>query len=190
MREERRLTEWLADYRDSLDGLAPAARLEGKLREEVKKRRRVAVAPWLLASGAAAVLALGIWIGGRTRAVPPAPIPAATSITRVPPQLVEVEPVGEPAAVTVRPPALARTRLVTPPMSPPRPSAVFVMLPGSELMPPAQDLQVLRVRIPRTRIQSMGLPVNVDRLEERVLADIVIGEDGVARAVRLVPAEQ
>ena len=68
--------------------------------------------------------------------------------------------------------------------------AVFVMLPGSELMPPAQDLQILRVRIPRTRIQSLGWPVNVDRLEERVLADVMVGEDGVPRAVRLVQSSQ
>ena len=71
-----------------------------------------------------------------------------------------------------------------------RPTAVFVMLPGSEFMPPTQDLQILRVRIPRTRIQALGWPVNPDRLEERVLADVVVGDDGLARAVRLVQANQ
>ena len=46
------------------------------------------------------------------------------------------------------------------------------------------------MRIPRTRIQALGWPVNVDRLEEAVLADVVVGDDGLARAVRLVRTTQ
>lgn len=183
MREERRLTSWLADYRDSLDEMETPVRVETRLLAEVRRQRRVSVAPWLLAAGAAAVLVLGIWIG-RTR-----PETAVITPSVLPPQVVrQVEPiVTEPAA----------TLPVIPPRTAPapahvnqQPAAIFVMLPGTELMPPTRDVQVLRVRIPRTRIQALGWPVNVDRLEESVLADVAVGEDGIPRAVRLVEVSQ
>ena len=187
MKEERRLTEWLADYRDSLDPVATPLRVEARLRTEMRRRRRIPVAPWLLALSAAAVLLLGIWIGrSRPSLVSPdvksARIPAEAPVT-------ELVPAVELAVPTRRLPVIRR-RLMPAPVDTSRPMAVFVMLPGTDLMPPAQDLQVLRVRIPRTRMQALGWPVNVDRLEERVLADIVVGEDGVARAIRLVQVSQ
>jgi len=33
---------------------------------------------------------------------------------------------------------------------------------------------------------SFGLPVNQERAESRVKADVLIGEDGLARAIRFV----
>jgi hypothetical protein len=33
---------------------------------------------------------------------------------------------------------------------------------------------------------SMGLPVNMDRYSERVKADVLLGADGLARAIRFV----
>ncbi len=198
MREERKVTDWLADYRDSLDGLSTPSRVEAQLRAEVRRRRRVAVAPWILAVGAAAVLLLGIWIG-QARPVARAPVVAARQASpepmRIPEGPVRVTDVED---VPAAPQAVARAlpRFAAPRMAVRQPQAfaetvpVFVMLPGSELMPAAQDLQVLRVRIPRTRIQALGWPVNMDRLDERVLADVLVGTDGVARAVRLVGASQ
>ena len=189
MREQRRLTEWLADYRDSLHPVTAGEAVEARLRAEVRRRKRLSVAPWLLAAGAAAVLALGIWIG---RSRPEVAVLATVQNSR-PPAPAELAPVTESLA----PPLEVSRRATAPRARPapgetasPRPMAVFVMLPGSELMPPAQDLQILRVRIPRTRMQSLGWPVNVDRLEERVLADVMVGEDGVPRAVRLVQSSQ
>ena len=183
MNEERRLTEWLAEYRDSLDGVSTPLRVEARLRAEVRDRRRIPVAPWLLAAGAAAMLALGIWIGrpGHPVKMPPAPVAAASPLVE------EVPAALEPTPQFATP---ARPRRTPAPVTQPQPAAYFVMLPGSELMPPAEDLQVLRVRIPRTRIQALGWPVNVDRLDERVLADVIVGNDGLPRAVRLVPANQ
>ncbi len=46
--------------------------------------------------------------------------------------------------------------------------------------------QVVRVRIPRAALASFGLPVNAERASELIKADIVIGDDGVARAIRFV----
>ncbi len=194
MREEQRLTEWLAGYRDAMDGLATPERVEAVLRSQARRQRRIPVAPWLLAAGAAAVLVLGVWIGrNRPSEVAGAHVAPPRMISPSPLELpdspaLEVETALQPARRLTLPRATRRPAPV--PMMPEGPVAVFVMLPGSELMPPSQGMQVLRVRIPRTRLQALGLPVSIDHLEERVLADVVVGDDGVARAVRLVPVNQ
>jgi hypothetical protein len=48
------------------------------------------------------------------------------------------------------------------------------------------DGQVVRVELPRSALQSFGLPVNAERAGERVKADVLLGHDGVARAIRFV----
>lgn len=46
--------------------------------------------------------------------------------------------------------------------------------------------QVVRVELPRAALQSLGLPMNVERASEHVKADVLIGSDGVARAIRFI----
>jgi hypothetical protein len=46
--------------------------------------------------------------------------------------------------------------------------------------------QVVRVELPRSALASFGLPVNAERINERVKADVVVGYDGIARAIRFV----
>lgn len=48
------------------------------------------------------------------------------------------------------------------------------------------DGQVVRVELPRSALQSFGLPMNAERAGERVKADVLLGHDGVARAIRFV----
>jgi hypothetical protein len=45
---------------------------------------------------------------------------------------------------------------------------------------------VVRVQVPRSTLISMGLPMNVETSHELVKADVVVGDDGVARAIRFV----
>lgn len=46
--------------------------------------------------------------------------------------------------------------------------------------------QIVRVEVPRSTLVSFGLPVNVDRAGQRVKADLLLGVDGSARAIRFV----
>jgi hypothetical protein len=46
--------------------------------------------------------------------------------------------------------------------------------------------QIVRVELPRTALVKFGLPVNMDRSNERVKADILVGIDGMAHAIRFV----
>ncbi|MEN3332314.1 MAG: hypothetical protein V7641_1679 [Blastocatellia bacterium] len=45
---------------------------------------------------------------------------------------------------------------------------------------------IVRVEMPRASLIAMGLPLNAERARETVKADIVVGDDGLARAIRLV----
>jgi hypothetical protein len=46
--------------------------------------------------------------------------------------------------------------------------------------------QIVRVELPRSALVSFGLPVNMDRYHERVKADVLLGVDGLAHAIRFV----
>ncbi|HEX7774331.1 MAG TPA: hypothetical protein VF435_18040 [Pyrinomonadaceae bacterium] len=46
--------------------------------------------------------------------------------------------------------------------------------------------QIIRVQLPRAALANFGLPVNMDRYNERVKADVLFGVDGRAQAIRFV----
>jgi hypothetical protein len=78
---------------------------------------------------------------------------------------------------------------------PARPNAVQVAEVTTEFMPldyssvPSTNLQVVRLAVPRAALASFGLgPLEaMDRTAgETVLADVLVGDDGLARAVRFV----
>lgn len=50
----------------------------------------------------------------------------------------------------------------------------------------ADSGQVMRIRVPRAMLASMGVPASIGRTDGFVLADVVVGDDGLARAIRLV----
>ncbi len=46
--------------------------------------------------------------------------------------------------------------------------------------------QIMRVELPRSALAGFGLPFNMERVNERVTADVLVGPDGQARAIRFV----
>ena len=46
--------------------------------------------------------------------------------------------------------------------------------------------QIIRVRLRRSALVRFGLPVNLDRYNENVKADVLVGVDGLAHAIRFV----
>jgi hypothetical protein len=46
--------------------------------------------------------------------------------------------------------------------------------------------QIVRVELPRSALVNFGLPVNMDRYNEKVKADVLLGVDGLAHAIRFV----
>jgi hypothetical protein len=61
----------------------------------------------------------------------------------------------------------------------------FYPLPEAEALPAVENAMVVRVELPVASLQLMGVPVNADA-EVSVQADFLLGQDGLARGVRLV----
>lgn len=51
---------------------------------------------------------------------------------------------------------------------------------------PLERGQLIRVMVPRSTLGSFGFPVNPERAMMPVKADLVVGEDGMARAIRFI----
>ena len=62
----------------------------------------------------------------------------------------------------------------------------FIPLPNAEQVGENDDVNVVRVEVPRSAMLAVGLTVNPDRVSELVEADVMLGPDGLARAVRFV----
>ena len=62
----------------------------------------------------------------------------------------------------------------------------FVRLPNAPRIDPNEDFNVVRVEVPGSAMIAMGVSVDEDRASEKVVADVALGADGTARAVRLV----
>jgi hypothetical protein len=61
----------------------------------------------------------------------------------------------------------------------------FVPLPYAAEVSPDEHTDIVRVALPRESLLAMGLPVRADRFGEEVEADVMIGMDGTAKAIRL-----
>jgi hypothetical protein len=62
----------------------------------------------------------------------------------------------------------------------------FIPLRYGDDQKPMESGEVIRVQMPRSALITLGLPVNVVRADEQIMADLLIGEDGLARAIRFV----
>jgi hypothetical protein len=50
----------------------------------------------------------------------------------------------------------------------------------------SEGAHLVRVELPRSALASFGIPVNAEQAGGRVKADVLLGEDGTARAIRFV----
>lgn len=62
----------------------------------------------------------------------------------------------------------------------------FIPLMNRETFAQMDGGQVMRVELPRSALMSFGLPMDMERAAERIKADVVVGNDGLARAIRFV----
>lgn len=60
----------------------------------------------------------------------------------------------------------------------------FIPVAYAEPLRPEESARIVRVRLPRATLVSFGLPVNPERLDDRIEADVLLGEDNLVRAVR------
>ena len=62
----------------------------------------------------------------------------------------------------------------------------FFTLPFSDAALPLDEATMIRVELPRSALELAGLPVDEDRRNQRVRADLILGVDGLARAIRFI----
>jgi len=172
---------------------------------QVKESRR-----WMLAAAAVVIAALGVAIGARrwsSDVAPPtskAPSVAPTQPSQKelpePPHsgfTASVEPPetqSTPLRLSRRSPLVGATRMIAGDSSlsmdvvADRPQAATDFLPVTinNDQPPLESGQVVRVAMPRGALISYGLPVNPARANEAITAELLLGPDGQARAIRLV----
>jgi hypothetical protein len=61
----------------------------------------------------------------------------------------------------------------------------FYPLPEAEVLPAVENAMVVRVQLPVSSLELMGVPVSEERADAAVQADLLLGQDGLARGVRL-----
>lgn len=62
----------------------------------------------------------------------------------------------------------------------------FIPLPNAERIAPDENVNVVRVEVPRSAMLAVGYNVSAEQSSELVEADIKMGANGLARAVRFV----
>ena len=176
-RNEQELTTALRALADSTPREAPPeleARLTAAFRRESQKRKLFRWIPVIAATAAAAALfTMLIRLPNN-----PSP-PAAITYKVLPPELTVPTAV---AAVPRRHHTIKRPQ----PAPPNEVATGFFTLSEARDLPPAEAETVVRVQLPRSTMRLVGLPVNEERANERIRADMVLGQDGIARAVRFV----
>ena len=184
MEHERILTDELRALAAAEPREAPAwveERLVDAFRFRVRAARRRKIAYWTGAAAAAVVAACVVILAvGSTASVKPTPA-RATPAEAVPAIKNQVIPVANPAPARVQ-----RHRVRVAVGSRNEIATSFYELPEAEGLPPAEDTSVIRVEVPRATLLLVGLPVSQDRAVERITADLLVGQDGLARAVRFV----
>ncbi len=87
-----------------------------------------------------------------------------------------------PASHSVQPVATERTAQVITDDA----DASFYPLPEADVLPAVENAMVVRVQMRVSSLRMMGVPMGDDRADSSVEADLLLGQDGLARGVRLV----
>ncbi|MCC6861976.1 MAG: hypothetical protein IT158_25615 [Bryobacterales bacterium] len=192
---ERDLTAGLRLMAGAANGGVPE-RGEAVLLEAFRKsarRRTLALRlwPYWAAAAAAAAVAAVLLSPARTVRQPASPPQQARSMTPAvpvpaPARAGEPEP-RQPVRVARKRPGLKPPAPASPAPEAPEPvmTGFLPVTYGAGLRPP-EAVSVVRVSLPRSTLIRYGLPVNMERAAEPLQADVVFGEDGMARAIRFI----
>ena len=63
--------------------------------------------------------------------------------------------------------------------------ASFYPLAEAEALPVLENAMVVRVQLPVSSLRMMGVPVSEEDSDRSVQAELLLGQDGLARGVRL-----
>jgi hypothetical protein len=121
----------------------------------------------------AASVVMALWLGSA-----PAPQKIEARVTPAPQAAVL-----EASAPVAAPVKRIRKRRVKPA---PKPEAPFIAIPYTPPLDPRERVDVVRMDMPVAALIAAGLPVGTADPASHVRTDVLVGQDGRARAVRLV----
>jgi len=172
-----------------------AARIEEAIlaaidrRERTVSQRSLWLPPWLAAAAALVLIAgaLSLWMVTRTRVNSAAVTNQVASKTASVPH--DVTP-HLPAKPVVRAANVPQRRRATRPVQKSearvvRPSG-FVELPWTAGLPAFESGEIVRMEVPLATLPGYGIDISSGTGNGPVAADVLIGQDGFARAIRLV----
>jgi hypothetical protein len=170
--------------------LQAPARVEASLAAAFRERRRRPARLWRKASwaGVAAAILLGSWLlversGRHSVPIPTTKLRAERSAVRTEVPSAETSVKSHPKTAAERGPG-ERFRPAAKQVASDT-AGEFIALAGSSY--PMGDGMVVRVELPRSAPALVGLPLAGGDTSGTVTADVVLGQDGVARAIRFVP---
>jgi hypothetical protein len=149
-----------------------------------ERRLSPTVVHWAATAASVAVMvaALSMWRtamlrGGSGAAVPPSPPAVQTlqAIASLPPPAVDGIALNSAHRTAPRP--SRRKEAVTP--------SGFVALPWAMGLPAFESGEIVRMEVPMASLPAYGIDIS-SGADRPVEADILIGQDGLARAIRLV----
>lgn len=214
LRNEEMLTRGLQSLAAEMETLGAPAHLEGKLLEAFRARQVVVPIAgrrsssrsryWLAAVAAVLLIVMSVvavrWRAGNVVAPPQV---AKENVEPNTPPLKNQEKTSEelPKEVEYRADNVPTKRPVRKPVRPARLRASENAQLANHVTEVATDFiptsymnaaalqdggQIVRVELPRSALARFGLPVNMERYNERVKADVLLGVDGLAHAIRFV----
>lgn len=189
LRDLKTLSGALAALRTGAAHVAAPPALEARLLSEYRAahavrqpaRRRIRLAYWGVGAAAASLLIALAWTG--PQAPPairlPSPLPPAVAVVEEP--TARVEHPGPRRSRRAHRPASGQTT-----DSKREVATDFLAVPYAPALTEYDRAEVVRVKLPRSSLHTFGLPFDENRAAERIQADVLLGEDGIARAVRFV----
>ena len=169
-------------FADSSAGAETPARVEMRLRQEfrakhrgIRTRRAAIAAVWGLAAAAVLVGAVSL----RNSRVQPQGATASVNTAQAAQTPVAVQRTASVAEQSEEAANAESEMLVAE-----NDLNDFTPLPGM-LHVDADDASILRVRMQRSALSALGLPVNEDRAGEWIQVEMLVGSDGLPQAVRL-----
>ena len=150
---------------------------------------------WLAAAAAIALVAAGLWTW-RDSATPvgvvttaPAGVPSAPLPSR--PERTERAAAGPgssvPSGATARPVA-ARPEPRRPRQARPVRDVEFITIPAAAGLPPIESATIVRTELPLSALPEYGVQILPHAARAAIEADLLVGQDGVPRGIRLVSA--
>ena len=181
LEEERHLETQLSRLSDAFQGLVPEDGLQGQIRRVIQTETRTRLLPepdvertdralhWLLA---AAAIVLAVAAGG-VYTITSDQEPARTA------SFEEGREVSNSPSLPAGPRAVRAT--------PEQMYSEFIPIGNCRSLDCLDRARMMRIDLPRSSVSYFGIPrTRIQSRGDRIVADVLVGEDGIARAIRFV----